>query len=105
MDRAELVRRLRSIEHDRPAVMTILHKDSGDVLARCTGEALFTLMTNILDSEHTGSESSHWLWRHLAEAAPITDGGAVFEALRRRAQGLAGETLEETALAYLQEGK
>jgi len=104
MDVTELTRRLSLLEHERPNVMTLRHKDSGAVLARCTGGTLIELMINVLDAPENSGQK-HWLWRHLKNAAPLDGGGEVFEALRRRAQGLDRKTMEETASAYLEQSE
>lgn len=101
MDLTELIERLRSLEQDRPGVMAIKHKNSGSVLARCTTGTLLELMIRILDAPGENPEESHWLWQHLKNAAKLPEAGTVYEALRRHAQGLSGETIQETAGAYL----
>lgn len=105
MDITELKRRLSLLEHDRPGVMTIRHKDSGAALARCTGGTLFELMIEVLGAPPGSGGHNHWLWRHLENAAPLPGGGDVFETLRRRAQGLDGDTVEQTASAYLEQSE
>jgi hypothetical protein len=103
MDVTELKRRLGLLEHDRPNIVTIRHKDSGATLARCTDGSLVELMIYYLDAIEEGGEHKHWLWRYLEDAAPQPGGGEVFEALRRQAQGLDGDTVQQTAQAYLEE--
>jgi len=101
MELTELIERLKSLEHDRPGVMAIKHKDDGTTLARCTAGVLVELMIRILDAPDESLEQSHWLWQHLRNAAPHPEAGAVYEGLRRHAQGLSGETIQEAAGAYL----
>ncbi|MDP2871224.1 MAG: hypothetical protein Q8P31_01580 [Bacillota bacterium] len=107
MDIAELKRRLSllELEHERPGVVTLRHKDSGAALARCTGGTLIELMIDVLDAPQENREHNHWLWRHLENAAPLAGGGDVFEALRRQAQGLDGDTVQQTASAYLEQSE
>jgi hypothetical protein len=105
VDITELKRRLSLLELDRSGVMTLRHKDSGAALARCTGGTLIELMIDILDAPQEKSEHNHWLWRYLENAAPLAEGGDVFEALRRQAQGLDGATMQQAASAYLEQSE
>lgn len=107
MDITELKRRLSllELEHDRPGIVTLRHKDSGATLARCTGATLIELMIEALDEPDETREHKHWLWRYLKNAAPLDGAGDIFESLRRHAQGLDGETVAETASAYLEQSE
>jgi len=103
MDVAELTRRLGLLEHERPGVITIRHKDSGATLARCTPGTLINLMVTVINAPGEQQDHNHWLWCHLKNAAPLAEGGVVFDALRRLAQGLGGDSVHSTADAYLQQ--
>ena len=105
MDVGELRRRLSLLEHDRPAVMTLRDKDSGVPLARCTAGSVMELAIEVLGTPSSAQGPHHWLWRYLRCAGPLADGGPVLESLRRLAQGLGGESVQQIAAQHLEQSE
>lgn len=103
METNELRRRLALLDQERPGMLRLRDKDTGEALARCTHGAVMELLISMLDEHPEAVASGHWLWRYLRCAAPFPDAGPVFESLRRLAQGIDGKSINETAHDYLRD--
>ena len=105
MEVDELRRRLSLLEHERPGVMTLRDKDTGEALARCTPGTVMELLIKVLCDDPAEVGHAHWLWQYLECAAPLAEAGPVFESLRRLAQGIGGKSVQEIACEHLQESE